>query len=68
MEKLRRWYDVDFKFENPSAANCTFTGVVKKDQTLEYLLDLISKTSNVKFEMVKMPKNNKKMIKIRKNQ
>jgi transmembrane sensor len=64
--KLGRWYNVDFRFEDQSVANYIFTGVAKKEQPIEYLLDIISKTSNMKFEIVKMPKTNRKLIKIRK--
>lgn len=63
--KLSRWYNVGFIFENQSIANYTFTGVAKKDQPIEYLLDIISKTSNMRYEVVKNTKNNKKLIKIR---
>jgi transmembrane sensor len=64
--KLGRWYNVDFRFEDQSVANYIFTGVAKKEQPIEYLLDIISKTSNMKFEIVKMPKTNRKLINIRK--
>lgn len=64
--KLSRWYNVDFKFENQSVANYTFTGVAKKDQPIEYLLGIMSKTSKMKYEIVKMPKTDRKLIKIRK--
>lgn len=66
LTKLSRWYNADFKFEDQSVANYIITGVAKKDQPIENLLDIISKTSKVKFEIVKMPKNNRKLIKIRK--
>lgn len=62
--KLSRWYNVDFMFENQSVANYTFTGVAKKDQPVEYLLDIISKTSDVRYEIVKKTKSNRKLIKI----
>ncbi len=64
--KLKRWYNVDFKFEDPSVANYTFTGVAKKSQSIEYLLDIMSKTSNVNFEIIKKTENGTKLIKIRK--
>ena len=64
--KLSRWYNVDFKFEDQSVANYTFTGVARKDQPVEYLLDIISKTSNMRYEVVKNAKNSRKLIKIRK--
>lgn len=64
--KLGRWYNVSFIFENQSVADYAFTGVARKDQPIEYLLDIISKTSNMRYEVVKNTKNNKKLIKIRK--
>lgn len=66
ISKLSRWYDVDFALENQSLANYTFTGVVQKDKPVEYLMDIISKTSKVDYEVVKKGKVNRKLIKIRK--
>jgi transmembrane sensor len=66
ISKLSRWYDVDFALENQSLANYTFTGIVLKDKPVEYLLDIISKTSKVDYEVIKKGKANRKLIKIRK--
>lgn len=66
VKKLGRWYKADFKFDEKSIASFTFTGVAQKDQPLEYLLDIISKTSKVKYEIIKLPKSGRKMILIKK--
>ena len=66
VDKLSRWYKVDIKFEDQSIKNYTFTGVVKKEQSIEYLLNIISQTTKVKYETVKDKKTNKQVIKIKK--
>ena len=48
--KLSRWYDVDFVFEN-DARGKRFTGAVKRNNTLEFTLHFIEKTSNVYFKV-----------------
>lgn len=64
--KLSRWYKVDIKFEDQSVKNYTFTGVAQKGKPIEYLLNIISQTSNVRYEIVKNKKTNRELIKIRK--
>lgn len=49
--KLSRWYNVDFFFANPEAGAKRFTGAVKRNNTLQFMLDFIEKTSNVRFEV-----------------
>ncbi len=49
--QLSRWYDVDFFFANQSAAEKRFTGAIKKNNTLRFMLDFVEKTSNVRFEV-----------------
>ena len=49
--KLSRWYDVDFVFENDNARGKRFTGAVKRNNTLEFTLHFIEKTSNVYFKV-----------------
>ncbi|MCB6971580.1 MULTISPECIES: FecR family protein [Butyricimonas] len=51
--KLSRWYDVDFVFENDDARDKRFTGAVKRNNTLEFMLHFIEKTSNVYFKVDK---------------
>lgn len=49
--KLERWYDVDFVFGDDGIAAKRFTGGVKKTNTLNFMLDFIQKTSDVRFEV-----------------
>lgn len=49
--KLSRWYDVDFLFMNDNARGKRFTGAIKRNNTLEFMLDFIEKTSNVYFKV-----------------
>ncbi|MDR1273721.1 MAG: FecR family protein [Odoribacteraceae bacterium] len=49
--RLGRWYNVDFVFVSPPARSRTFTGAVKRDNNLQFMLDFIEKTSNVRFEI-----------------
>ncbi len=48
--KLSRWYDVDFFFANREAAERRFTGAIKRNRSLQFMLDFIQKTSGVRFE------------------
>ena len=50
--QLTRWYDVRFEFDAPEFCDHPFTGVVKRNQTLDEVLRLIEKTTNVSFEIV----------------
>lgn len=47
--KLGRWYDVEFLFIDNDARQKRFTGAVKRDNTLRFMLDFIEKTSEVQF-------------------
>lgn len=49
--KLGRWYDVDFFFVNPSAEEKRFTGAIKRNNSLQFMLDFIRKTSGVNFSV-----------------
>lgn len=49
--KLSRWYDVDFFFGSDEARKKMFTGAIKKDNSIEFMLDFIKKTSNVRFKV-----------------
>ena len=43
---------VRFEFDAPEFRDHPFTGVVKRNQTLDEVLRLIEKTTNVSFEIV----------------
>ena len=49
--QLSRWYDVDFFFVNESIKNIHFTGAVKRANTLKFMLDFVSLTSDVGYEI-----------------
>ena len=49
--QLSRWYDVQFVFDDSAFRSHALTGVVKRTQTLEKVLSLIEKTTNVSFEI-----------------
>lgn len=50
-EQLSRWYDVQFSFSAPELSQRYFTGIVVKYKNLEESLEMIEKTTNVKFIM-----------------
>ena len=47
--ELARWYDVQFTFSASEYKKRRFTGVVRKYEDLNGVLDMIEKTTNVKF-------------------
>ena len=49
--QLARWYDVTFEFSAPEYKERRFTGMVRKYADLNDVLDMIEKTTNVKFIM-----------------
>ncbi|MDR2130274.1 MAG: FecR domain-containing protein [Odoribacteraceae bacterium] len=49
--RLGRWYDVEFRFVAPEARSRTFTGAVKRDNTLRFMLDFIEKSSGTRFRV-----------------
>ena len=49
--QLSRWYDVEFFYKAEEFRNHPFTGIVKRDQSLENVLKNIEETTNIKFEI-----------------
>lgn len=49
--ELSRWYDVDFFFIHAACGEKKFTGAVKRNNSLQFMLDFIEKTSDVRFEV-----------------
>jgi sigma factor regulatory protein, fecR/pupR family len=49
--QLERWYGVHFCFTNENLKREMFTGVVRKNYTIEQILSIIEKTTNVKFSV-----------------
>ena len=49
MVQLARWYDVQFTFSASECKERRFTGEIRKYEDLNDVLDMIEKTTNVKF-------------------
>ena len=49
MVQLARWYDVQFTFSASECKERRFNGVIRKYEDLNDVLDMIEKTTNVKF-------------------
>ena len=47
--QLERWYDVSFFFMREELKREEFTGVVLRDYSLEQILEIIAKTTDLKF-------------------
>ncbi|WP_439183839.1 FecR family protein [Carboxylicivirga taeanensis] len=50
-DQLGRWYNVNFFFTKPHQRNIRFTGAVKKDESIQYAIDLIERITDVKFKI-----------------
>ncbi|MCH4553058.1 FecR family protein [Aestuariibaculum lutulentum] len=57
--KMSRWYNVDVIIENESLKNETFTGVAYKNKPVDYLLNMISKTTKVNYKITKSTSSGK---------
>ncbi|MBW8243659.1 DUF4974 domain-containing protein [Muricauda oceani] len=53
MKVLARWYDIDVVFGDPALKNSSFTGVLRKNQHIEVILESIKTTTNMKYEINK---------------
>lgn len=49
--KLSRWYGVTFVFSDEAVKKMRFSGAMTKYRTLDYVLDMISKTTDVTFSL-----------------
>jgi ferric-dicitrate binding protein FerR (iron transport regulator) len=49
--QLERWYDLDFLFEEEALERYEFTGVIRRDYTANQIIEIIEKTTDVKFRM-----------------
>tara|TARA_R110002049_G_scaffold229919_1_gene402073 strand:+ start:896 stop:2074 length:1179 start_codon:yes stop_codon:yes gene_type:complete len=55
---LSRWYDIEFEFSRPELKNVKFNGVLKKEESIEEILNIILTTNSINtYEM-----KNKKII------
>ena len=60
--KLSRWHGVTFIFDDEEAKKLRFSGAVTKYRTLDYMLGMIEKTTDVSFEL----KEDKVVVSLRK--
>lgn len=49
MKVLSRWYDVKVIFENKMVENIHFNGVLRKDQHIEDILNIINNTNDINY-------------------
>ena len=54
LTKMARWYNFNVKFEQKALEQIKFTGIVLKDEPVDHFLDIISKSSNVKYKITKV--------------
>ncbi|SFD49843.1 FecR family protein [Flavobacterium phragmitis] len=51
MRVLERWYDIKTVFKNKAIENSTFNGILDKDQKIEEILNIISNTNKIPYEI-----------------
>ncbi|MBZ4034167.1 FecR domain-containing protein [Flavobacterium sp. 17A] len=54
LTKMARWYNFNVKFEQKALEQIKFTGIVLKDEPIDQFLDVISKSSNIKYKITKV--------------
>ena len=50
MKQLARWYDFDYRFENPEAMGYHFTARLDRDASISSILEMLEMTTRVNFE------------------
>jgi transmembrane sensor len=58
--RIERWYDVEVVFTDHKSKDIRFTGAIKKEKPVSFLVDLIEKTSDVRFSI----KDNKLLVSV----
>ncbi|CAM3759814.1 FecR family protein [Flavobacterium chungbukense] len=51
MKVLERWYDIKIIFKNKAIENNTFNGILDKNQKIEEILNIISNTNKIPYEI-----------------
>ncbi|AWK05730.1 anti-sigma factor [Flavobacterium crocinum] len=51
MKVLERWYDIKTEFRNKAIENNTFNGILDKNQKIEEILNIISNTNKIPYEI-----------------
>lgn len=51
VQKLGRWYDVNFKFADESLREVCFSGAALRSKPIDFMLELLSSTQSLKFDI-----------------
>ncbi|WP_163407093.1 FecR family protein [Flavobacterium ajazii] len=51
LKTMSRWYDFEYRFKSETLKSSRFTGLIKKRKNLEDILNIISRTSNIKYSI-----------------
>lgn len=62
LHKVGRWYNFKSDFTDTDLKKITFTGLVSKEFPVKRLLEMISKSTNVKYEIIQNKTNNENVI------
>lgn len=53
--ELSRWYDVEFRFENPKFKDYRYTGNIKKSTTAQHILKMLKLTAHFNYRIIEKP-------------
>lgn len=56
MKALSRWYDLEYEFKNSTIEKERFTGVIKKDQSIEEIAEMLKSAGFIKNYQIKNKK------------
>lgn len=51
VQKLGRWYDVNFKFADDSLREVRFSGAALRSKSIDFMLELLASTQSLKFDI-----------------
>lgn len=54
-KELSRWYDVEFRFENPKFRDYRYTGNIKKSTTAQHVLKMLKLTTQFNYRIIEKP-------------
>lgn len=51
VQKLERWYDVNFEFADDSLGEVCFSGAALRNKPIDFVLELLADTQSLKFDI-----------------
>ena len=51
VQKLGRWYDVNFKFADESLRDVCFSGAALRSKSIDFMLELLASTQSLNFDI-----------------